>query len=295
MKAAFGKLGVLTAIVAGFALMNGCKAEGCDDNNDGESDSNCIQLETLKRFDGTATIRNGAYVAGANVVIDSPNGKVRVGRGPAGIISAKFDPFTMMDQETTDQQAAAQMETLVYDLSAEGDTIRVDVDRPSGSSSYLGADMVVEIPENFSGTLTIAQNNGSTDVEFVGDAVGVVVNSDNGSCNIATGAAENVSIACGNGDLEASIAAVPATQSGTGFTTDNGEIVLALPADGKFSVQAQAHDGGTVQVNGTPSGCTVNAASESAKTVACNGATTADPIYAANAHGTGLANVVLNF
>lgn len=62
-----------------------------------------------------------------------------------------------------------------------------------------------------------------------------------------------------------------------------------------FSVRAAAISGGTVTAENLPSGCTLNAASESAKTLSCGGATTDDPIYDVEADGTSLAGVVLTF
>jgi hypothetical protein len=115
----------------------------------------------------------------------------------------------------------------------------------------------------------------------VGAAIGVIVTSDNGSCDLTVGSAEKVSIYCDLGDLSATIDEAVA-QTGSGFETGFGSIYLSVPADGVFSVQAT---GDSVTAEDMPDECVLNAASESAKTLSCNGATTDDPVYEANADG----------
>lgn len=280
-----------------FALLSplgGCELEECDNP---ETGAQGLCAKSLKRFESAPETQSAAYADGANVTIDSVNGHVHVVRGDDDAsVSATFEPFVLRAFDTPEEEAAENLDRLELTVAADGaGDVLVDASKPSSAPPTLGADITVRLPSVFNGTLDIAQNNGSTEVDFVGAAVAVLVSSDNGSCDIATGSAEDIDVHCDNGDLEASISGV-AQGAGGDFSTGNGSITLSLPSDAVFSVQAEAVDGGTVQVDeDLPATCTVNAASESAKTVSCNGATTADPIYVATASGTGLADVILVF
>lgn len=274
-----------------LALVTGCEAQKCD----GQNGQSAICLKSLKRWEGPAETKSADYVAGADVNIHSRNGKLDVVQGSTDdSVSATFHPFVMRAYDTSDSVISddlAKLETSV-DAGTDG-TVTVNVSRDSGAENTLGADLTVELPPSFAGALSVGQDNGETNVHFVGAAVSLVVTSDNGGCDVAT-ASSDVSVHCKNGDLTASIDAVT-PQSGSGFTTDNGSITLSLPSDGVFSVQAQALAGGVVTVEQLPAACQVNSASGAAKTVSCNGATDADPVYTVKADGTGLADAILRF
>jgi hypothetical protein len=279
-----------------FALLlplGGCEVQDCDNE---ETGAEGVCLKSLKRWTAPDETMETGYTAGANVGIDSPNGDVRVVRGDStDRVSATFERFVLRAYDTPDEEAQADLDSLERSIGADGNgNVVVDVSRPSGSPSSLGADITVALPTTFDGVLEVDQTNGSTEIDFVGAAAGVVVTSSNGGCDIRTGSASEVSVHCDNGDLTASIDAASA-QTGSGFSTGNGSVELSLPSEGVFSVQAQALDGGDVRINGLPDACSVNEASDAAKTVSCNGATTEDPIYVAEAEGTGLADVILNF
>ena len=124
-------------------------------------------------------------------------------------------------------------------------------------------------------------------------AASVDVSSGNGSCGVVAGSPKTISVSCDNGDMTASLDGIAADSQGGSFTTGNGSIDLAMPS-GKFNVQAVAHDGGKVNT-AKNADCTVAGDAPDSKTVSCGGATTADPIYKADANGTGLADVNLSF
>jgi hypothetical protein len=272
-------------------LLSGCEAMKCTDPN-GQS---AICLKSLKRFNGAAESQTAPYVAGANVSIHDRNGNIDVVQGDADdSVSATFQPFVLRAYDTSDSVITDDLSKLETSVTAADDgSVTVDVRRDNGAEDTLGADVSVGMPPSFAGSLTLAADNGATHVRFVGAAVGVSVTSQNGSCDVATGTSD-VSIHCDNGDLTATVDAA-SPQTGSGFSTGNGSITLTLPADGVFSVQAQALAGGAVNVQNLPASCATNAASNSSKTVSCNGATSADPIYTAKADGTSLADVNLRF
>lgn len=280
---------VLGLFLATGAL--GCEAQDCDNQ---ETGAEGVCLKSLKRFDSPAESQTADYAAGADIVIDSPNGDVHVVAGDAGEVLARFKPFVLRAYDVSDEEAQEDLDSLERTVTLNGEDVWIDVTRPDGSPSSLGADIDVFVPPEFSGTLDLRQANGHTEVDFVGGAVGVLVTSENGDCDVDAGGAAEISIACDNGDISASIEDV-VEQSGSGFSTGNGAIRLSLPSDQVYSVQAAALAGGTVTAENLPSGCALNEASESAKTVSCNGATDEDPVYAVEADGTSLADVVLAF
>ena len=287
------KLLLTTVTFAMLLPVSGCEVQDCDNP---ETGAEGVCLKSLKRWEAEPETMSAPYAAGASVTIDSVNGDVRVVRGSDdGSVYATFEAFVLRAYDTPDEEAAANLESIELSAVADGNgDVLVDTSRPSGSPSSLGADITVELPSTFAGTLEVDQNNGSTEVDFVGAAVGLTVTSDNGGCEIASGAAANIDVHCDNGDLDASISGV-APQAGSGFSTGNGSITLSLPSDGAYSVQAEALAGGIVDVQNLPGVCTVNEASDAAKTVSCNDGTSADPVYTVSADGTSLADVILVF
>jgi hypothetical protein len=279
-----------------LAPLSGCELQDCDNP---ETGAEGVCVKSLKRFESGPETHSATWAPGASVTIDSPNGDVRVVQGDDdAAVSVTFEPFVLRAFDTPEEEVAEDLASLNRSVRSQGPPattesgVVVDVSRPSGSPT-LGADITVRLPPIFNGTLDVDQTNGSTEVDFVGAAVAVIVASNNGGCDIATGSASNIDVHCDNGDLEASVSAV-APQAGSGFSTGNGSITLSLPSDAVFVVRAQALAGGTVDFDNLPDVCTVEA-SDSAKTVNCNGATNDDPVYDATADGTSLADVILVF
>jgi hypothetical protein len=286
-RSALGLL--IAAFLANGAL--GCEAQDCDNE---ETGAEGVCLKSLKRFDTPDETDSVTYTSGGDIVIDSPNGDVHVVPGDSGSVTATFQPFVLRAYDTTPEEAQEDLDSLERSITLDADDVWIDVTRPDGSPSSLGADIIVFVPPEFDGTLDLRQANGHTEVDFVGGAVGVLVTSENGGCDVAAGDAAEISIECDNGDISASIDTVT-DQSGSGFSTGNGAIRLSLPSDQVFSVQAAALAGGTVTAENLPSACVLNGDADSAKTLVCNGATTDNPIYQVEADGTSLADVVLAF
>lgn len=295
MKAALRNVGLLALSVGLLGMLTGCEVSDCDDQSD-DADGTCVEGKSLDKFvadeDDEASV---FYNDGQDIKVLSVNGELRVRPGSDETKAVlRYRRFVFRAYDTPIEEVQADLEKLVVearptDTGAAG----FDVDRLGGPAG-LGADLTLLVPPGFNGTLDLTQDNGPTDIGYVGDARGVLLNSENGRCEVAAGGAELIDLYCGNGDLSASVAAVPETFVSGDFETGNGTIVLSFPAAAKFNVQAQAHDGGVVDVTNVHTGCAVNASSESAKTISCNGATSEDPVYTANAHGTSLADVVIN-
>ena len=281
----------LIALSLSLPLLAACEIQECDDEVTG-ADGVC--LKSLKRFEGTSVTQYAEYTTDLDLVFDSPNGDLRIVRGSRDDrVEVTFEPFVLRAHDTPREEAEAELDELEVSLGQSGRAMFVDVRRPSGARGTLGADVLIALPTGFASILDVDQNNGDTRIDFLGDAPSLILTSDNGDCDVVTGSAEHISVHCDNGDLSAQVLGV-AHQTGSGFSTGNGSIELSFPHDGRFSVQAQALAGGRV-TSELPESCSLNSASDSAKTASCNGATELDPIYSAIADGTGLADVVLTF
>jgi hypothetical protein len=281
----------LVRVLLLLAVLPACEIQECDDEETG-TDGVC--LKSLKRFEADAITQYAEYTSDIDLYVNNPNGELRVVRGDrSDRLEVTFEPFVLRAHDTPRDEAEQELAELEVSLGQSGRGLFIDVNRPAGSPGTLGADVRVALPTSFASVLDITQGNGGTEVDFVGDSPSLVLTSENGDCDLTTGYAEHISVHCDNGDLRASVLGI-APQSGSGFSTGNGSIELSFPSDGVFSVQAQALAGGSV-ISDVPSSCLVNAASDAAKTVSCNGATDLDPVYSAVADGTGLADVVLSF
>ncbi len=271
------------------ALSAACEIQECDNEETG-ADGVC--LKSLKRFEGDSVRQTADYASDLDVVIDSPNGDVRVIEGDYGDeLAVTFEPFVMRAFDTPRDVAQEDIDEIQTSIAQSNRGYVIGVDTRTAYPARTS-------PSHFRAasppTLDIDQNNGSTDVRYVGDAPAVIVDSENGSCDVNAGWAERISLYCDNGDLTASIdAAVP--QTGSGFATGNGSVELLLPPDGVFSVQAQALAGGVVLVEGAPSSCVLATASEGSKTLELQRSDRSGSVYVAVADGTSLADVVLRF
>ena len=293
MKKPFGSLGVL-CLGAGLSLLSmGCEAQKCDvETGDGQTQEG-VCAKSLKRFVGANPIvREAQWTPGSPITIDSRNGDIEVVRGTSNVVRATFIPVVWLAYDSSNERVNGQFDLL--NTEATGDAggvsgaVLVKTSRQSGAASSLGADITVEIPPAFDGAFSVQQDNGSTDVEFVGSAPSVKVHSDNGSCRVVSSAAATaVDLHCENGDLEANISGAPA---GAGTRTihtgdpdvGSGDINLSfvgVPTSQPFNVQAFAV-GGTVQsVNDVGAGCTVQIAGEGSKTFSCHGGDQSHPTY----------------
>jgi hypothetical protein len=253
---------------------------------------------SLKKFVGTTQMLDQPWSLGGPVTIESRNGDVLIRVGDSGMVRATFSPFVYRGYCTDEQSVIADLAFLVATVdAADSGGVAVRTELLSGAPSTLGAQIDVFLPPDFNGPLQIMQANGATDVQFAGAATSFGLSSANGDCLAHTGSsATSVDVSCDSGALIAALGGVPAGSLGGRFVTGNGGVNLTLPTGQRFNVQAQALAGGIVDTgNVSTSGCTVQVASEASKTISCNGATSADPVYTAIADGTNLANVTLAF
>ena len=210
------------------------------------------------------------------------NGRIDVREIGDDRIVAKFSPFVLIADDASPREERNELGKLhgTVKLDEASRTITVETEREGQVLSSLGADIAVSIPEDFDGPLSIRQENGPVTVESAALASRFSLISENGSCSVGAGFARAIDVECGFGDLTGVVPVVPEGFETADFATGRGDIDLRFPADYVFSVRALSKTGGRVEVtNAQDVGCDVLVASDSSKTVVCNGATQADPVY----------------
>lgn len=239
--------------------------------------------KSTKRVVGSTSHLTEGWQTGDALVIDSINGRVQVSRGSGDAVVADFTPFVLIGYDATDEEEKQELEKLKPSLirqDGERPTLIARTVRDGQVLSSLGADIDLSLPEAFDGSLEIRQNNGPIEVSSVGRASELIVNSENGSCEVSTGSASVVDVYCDSGSLYGSIGDIPADFASASLRTGRGNIQLVFPPGGVFVVQALSRSGGLVDVGtAEAAGCTVEAASDSSKTISCNGGTSEDPLY----------------
>ena len=312
MKKAFGSLAVLCLGVGLMSFGVGCEAQNCPEDapgNDGADagaeesrEGECVQLKSLKRFQGANPIvREAQWTPGSPITIDGRNGDIEVVQGTGNVVRATFVPVVYLAYDSSKERVLGQFELLEADATGEAGgvsgAVLVKTSRKSGAASTLGADIKVELPPSFDGALVVEQDNGQTDIDFAGSASSVKLNSGNGSCSVtSSAAATSVDLYCDNGDLSANISGAPAGTGTRSIHTDLGDINLSfvgVPASQPFNVQAFAPDGVVNTVNDAGAGCTVQVAGPNSKTISCHGGTSADPVFQVNADS--LSDITLTF
>jgi hypothetical protein len=302
MTKPLSSLGVLCLGVAMLTAGVGCEAQDCDvETGDGEVQQG-VCLKSLKRFRAANPIVGQAvWAPGAPIMINGINGDIDLVPGSGNTVVATFEPWVFRAYDTPREEA-------LQDLAALEGIVQGDADGVSGAvfvqsrrngtvPSTLGADITVEIPPGFDGALRVDQRNGTTDIDFSGNATGVTLKSDNGGCRVSASAtATTLDLFCDNGDLSVNVPGVPVGAGTRNIHTDLGDIGLSFagtPAGTKFVVQAFA-PGGTVDTgNAASAGCTVNEAGAGSKTVLCNGGAEGDPLYKVNADS--ISDIALTF
>ena len=308
MRTAFVSLTFLTLGVALFA--GGCK-NTCSETDKG---SQCTS-KSVTNFVGTPVDQDLDY-AGGDLTVDSVYGNVTIQEGGvAGKVHVTFQPF---DYEGYDEKdlATRQMNTdLDLNTNLTGG-VNVTTGRHD-STNGLGANISITIPNDFSGIINV-HNRGSGPLggknhEFdvsvlgVGQATSVTVNNDSdlgdtdveGKPSVTSttvnaheavtvkNVADNVNISTdgtGLGDpgVILSIASISAGAAGGTITSQEGGITATFPATGNYSIQASAPNGAVTE--GTvPSGCNVQTAAATAKTVTCGA--TLGPNYKLTTNG----------
>lgn len=232
------KLSTAFAFAAvGFASLSlgGCIVTETDDG---------FVIENATRFEGTTVTSDPvAYAKGQAVRIAGENGEIRVVRGAAGQVTAKFTPFTL-DKKDAEDRARQEMEeklSLTVETESDGDIV-IRADRLSGASSGLGADIVVSLPDGFEGEFEINQGNGFVDADLTGgNPLSTTILNDGAGDIDVRGAGGRLSIQ-GEFDVTVDVASW-SDQNGYVRSTDLlGNVVFRVPASVNGKITAVADE-----------------------------------------------------
>jgi len=277
-----------------------------------------VTAKTTERYEAEPQTEELDYQSGTDLFIDARNGTINVEPGESGVVRVTFTPFTYRGYDEDDQAQAEMENSLTARAELTDAGIEVATLKEGGGSSSLGADIVVELPPEFDAGLFIDQGNGDVDINTVGEAVELVVRNDGvGSCRVEGApsvvytelwcsevSVEDVSDCVDiradglNGNVFVSLAGISGTMPNdhdeSVIYTADGDIVLELPRDDAFVVEAQAFgDGGIVNEGPVPEACAVDDPAENAKTVTCGTGPTID--VQAGVDDLGAGNVELRY
>ncbi len=316
-------LGAISCGASLFVLFGaGCEARKCDDvktvEYEGDSDTPsrqeeqgaCVELVQLKKWWGETEDFQGDYASGKNVVVDNGNGLIEVKVTDWDDVYARFKPFvsrafdtcegeddtgdgrcTEIDDNLADQELIFEEEDGNYLIQA----------KRTNAVATLGAEILVELPSSFDGRLTVDQNNGPTDIGPMGDAAAVIVESDNGSCDIETGAASHIDIRCKNGSTDVVVGAISeGSEVRQIYKTadDLGDLSVEFPSTNQpFNVEARSAGSEITlmpsDLGGT--GCEqVEGSVPASLTVSCNDGTSDDPTFKVTSDES-LVDITLSF
>lgn len=239
-------------------------------------------VKATKLATGKGYSQETEWRSGDALVIRGINGTIDVRESSGDQVLAQFSPFVLIADDATAREVRHELDKLrgTIEVDESTRTITVETQREGQVLSSLGADVIVSIPEQFDGPLSIHQENGPVEVKGTGHASRFALVNENGSCDLNVGLATVIHVKCGFGDLTGAVPEVPESLETATFETGRGDIELRFPDDEVFSVRALSATGGLVDVtHAEQAGCSVLVASESSKTVVCNGATQNDPVY----------------
>ena len=284
------KLHTLTvsAMLVGLLLSSfGCEIEGS------------LTVESTEKYIGTDVTKTIDWSSGQDLQIDSRNGEVNVVVGDYDSITVLFEPFTFRGPDEEEEAKAEMDNSLVKSVDYDDSgAVFVYTQKDGPGSSSLGADITVAIPPDFDAGIFIDQDgSGNVHIDDVGEAIHLGVTTGGVSTCIINAAPTVVEslVWCGavkldgvsghvdvradflDGNAWVRMASVEPDNGDSVIYTDDGDIVLTLPSDEGYNVQAWVvSGGGVVNTGDVPEDCEEVVADEGSKTVSCGAGPTFD-------------------
>lgn len=291
---------VFSTLIALAALSSACSVTCIED----ATGTKC-SAKSLARYDGAPSAPQAFdHAPGAPLTIDVLYGNIDVQRSTSGKLEVQFFPFAYAGH---DEKAIADKQ-LAENIRVAATPTNVTVGREGGSNG-LGANVVVRIPDNFDGPLTIVNkgggpiNNFDLKVQAVGraNALSVTNQSTLGACWIqGAPTVRNTVVQCGAGvsvfDVSDEVnitntdqshdgpnpavtlrmAAVNPGSKGGRVSTVSGSISATFPKAGGYVVLAKSPVKGVVQEGALPPACQKQEAGPNNKTLRCGQGPTYD-------------------
>ncbi len=267
-------------------------AAGADDNDD------CSRFVPLKTYTSSDTeTERVAWSSGDDVLITGDVRGVDIIEGSSSDeVVVRWQAETELADGREQDVVQATWDKLAVELRAVDGGVIFEGDR-QGSAADVGAKIEVRLPTGFDGDLTIDKTNrrgGDVQINYLGDCRNLEIDmneplaeldlADVSSLRTALintaddirmrGAfGDNLEIAVlhtESGSIEAAFNAVPASHA-TIVSDFAGDVAVALPGDGDFTLTAEAGTFGEVRFSGTPSSCRTAKDGEQSAAMVCNG------------------------
>ncbi len=256
--------------------------------------------KSLVRYDGAPSAPQAFDRApGSPLTIDVLYGNIDVQRSASGKLEVQFFPFAYAGH---DEKALADQQ-LAQNLRTAAAPNLVTVGREGGSNG-LGANVLVRVPDNFDGPITIVNkgggpiNNFDVKVQAVGRATALSLTNQAtlGACWVqGAPTVRSTTVQCGAGisvfDVSDEVNLTNTDQSHDGpnpaitlrltgvapgsrggrVSTLSGSIAATFPKAGGFVLNAKSPVKGLVQEGALPPNCQKQETGPNAKTVACGG------------------------
>lgn len=259
--------------------------------------------KSLVRYDGAPSAPQAFERApGSPLVVDVLYGNVELQRSASGKLEVQFFPFAYAghdEKALADQQLAQNLRT-----AASGNAVTVGRE---GGSNGLGANVVVRVPDQFDGPITIVNkgggpiNNFDVKVQAVGRATALAVTNQSslGACFVqGAPTVRSTTVQCGAGvsvfdvsdevnitnldqrhdgpnpAIALRLAAVNAGSRGGRVSSASGSVAVTFPRAAGYVVNAKSPVKGTVHDGALPPTCQRQGAANQ-KTIACG----AGPTY----------------
>lgn len=226
------------------------------------SDDNSITLESTVLFTAPPESGSVAYTPGKAVRIVGVNGDISVGQSSSGDLRYTFEAFTREKEENEDQAVRQMQDDLHLEVTEDPTSIIVAVKVDSGSSSFLGAHIRVDLPSSFDGAFVLDQGNGTVSADLRGSTPASTHAVNTGAGDVKVVGARGAINVSGTFDIDVDVASW-----GTGTVTSTGglgDLIFRLPADLDGTMSAQT-DGTLTEPSPLPASWQVAESSPSSK------------------------------
>ncbi len=222
---------VLAVATLSAVSLPGCIIGDCEDGQD-----NCISLETGTTYTNSDST-SIAWAAGQGLVIDGFNGKIEIEDGaPTDQIVVEYKKSVVA--ETSDEgeaQAEARFDGDIQVNVTNDGTARVETARDSANGNPT-VDLVVRLPANFDGAISIEQGNGTVDLDLRSFTPSAVTVRHDGAGDVdITGANGTLDIQ-GGFDVNVQMATWPTANSQILSDGQLGDVTVTLPSDASGTI-----------------------------------------------------------
>jgi hypothetical protein len=244
------------------------------------------------RFPGEPLVTESVVTPGGTLVVTSVKGALRIVEGTGSSVRTRIEPFILLPRDASEASVRAELAKLQTQTSPGQVTgMYVQTSRGEGALATLGADITIEVPHGFDGSLSLSQVDGPTEVAIGGPISRISMNAANGPCDVVVGArAEEINLTCRDGDLTAIFEGVaPGAWSSTlGALNGSATVDFTAARGSTFAVQSQVTEGAVEAVESAPeAGCSPPFGAGALTRYSCNGAGSLDPIYTVTSSGLG--------